>query len=318
MKIFYNIIIVFLLILCFLIGRNTGINSQNKTEFHKSESPTPSPESEEENGTSNLLSSVELYNNSNNSSNMKLSNILPYGIPTVPVTPSIPLDTETESHLEQFRSQARELNKTSPDAFFISGTHEEKKVALTFDDGPDKHTTPIIMKILNEFDIKATFFVVGQNAEKYPYIIQSLFDSGHQIANHSWSHKRPLSMNVEKLIDEIDKTNAILADILDIPDDTFIYFRPPYGLVTYEQLDALKEHGYKAICWSIDSMDWYTSSAENIKKCVVELAHPGAIILMHSAGGKDQRASTIKALPGIIEELSKQGYEFVTIDELLK
>lgn len=295
MKLFYNIAAIFLFILCFLIGLNIAAHSQNKTEL-----PTPSTDSIE-------YKNVELNNN-----------VLPYEIPSVPVEPPISLDIETKSHLEQFRFQARKLNKALPDSFFISGAYEKKKVALTFDDGPDKHTTPAIMKILDDFGIKATFFVVGQNAKKHPSIIQSLYDSGHQVANHSWSHKRPLSIAIEELLDEISKTNSILADILNLPDDTFSYFRPPYGLVTSEQLDILKEYGYKAICWSIDSMDWYSLSAEEIKKCVVESVHPGAIILMHSAGGKDQRINTIKALPGIIVELSKQGYEFVTIEQLLE
>ena len=295
MKILYNIAFAFLAICAFVLGLNMGVHSHIETKPFESE-PFISPE--------------ELTVENNISSNSPDSFC-------VPVVPAINLDTETDFHLQQFRSRARKLNRDFPDAFFISGSHEEKKIALTFDDGPDRKATLKIIDILNEFGIKATFFIIGENAYKYPSIVKSLYDNGHQVANHSWSHNRPLSMDAEELLKEIDKTNAILNDILNFTDDYFHFFRPPYGLLTTEQLNVLKKHGHTAVCWSIDSMDWYTSSAEDIEKCVVKSAHPGAIVLLHSAGGKDQRSSTIEALPGIIKELSKQGYKFVTIEELL-
>jgi len=297
MKILYNIAFAVLAICAFVMGFNLGIHFQIENKPFNAEPFIPPAQ--------------ELDREDDISSNSPDSL-------SIPVVPAISLDAETDFHLQQFRSRARELNRDFPDTFFISGSHEEKKIALTFDDGPDSNTTPRIMDILNEFGIKATFFIVGENAIKYPSIVKSLYDNGHQVANHSWSHKRPLNMDAEELLNEINKTNEVLNDILNLTGYYSHVFRPPYGLLTREQVDVLKKQGHIAVCWSIDSMDWYTSSAEEIEKCVIESAHSGAIVLLHSAGGKDQRNSTIEALPGIITKLSKQGYEFVTIEELLK
>jgi Polysaccharide deacetylase. len=291
MKILYSISLITLAILSLLLGWNMGVRSRVEPDLFAS----PAKLVEE---------------------NQKPSLIL--NTPSVPAVPPITLNIETDTHLKEFRSQAIKLHNQFPDIFLISGSHEEKKVALTFDDGPDEKTTPAIMEILNEFGIKATFFVTGQNAQKYPNVIQSLYNSGHQIANHSWSHARPLSLDTDELLREINDTNKTLHDILGTPAVNLRYFRPPYGLLTSEQLKVLKNLEYIAVCWSIDSMDWYTSSSEEIEKCVVDSVHPGAIVLLHSAGGENGRVNTIKALPEIITELSRQGYEFVTVDELLE
>jgi peptidoglycan/xylan/chitin deacetylase (PgdA/CDA1 family) len=95
-------------------------------------------------------------------------------------------------------------------------------------------------------------------------------------------------------------------------------YRPPFGLVTQEQMAVLDKHGYTVVAWSVDSMDWYFDNPEDIARCVIEAIHPGAIILLHSAGGKDNRTATIEALPVIIENLKSQGYKLVTVNELIK
>jgi peptidoglycan/xylan/chitin deacetylase (PgdA/CDA1 family) len=159
----------------------------------------------------------------------------------------------------------------------------------------------------------ATFFVIGENAQKYPEVVQRIVKSGHQLANHSWSHKRPTSITVYDLIDEVNKTQKVIEEKYACTK----FFRPPYGLVTSEQMQQLKLDGYKVIVWSVDSMDWYTTSPQQIQKCVLDKVHPGAIILMHSAGGYHNRQATIQALPNIISELKKRGYQFVTLDQIL-
>jgi multiple sugar transport system permease protein len=186
-------------------------------------------------------------------------------------------------------------------------------VALTFDDGPDPHITPKILDILEEYSITAAFFAIGENVQKYPEVVKRIVNSGHQLANHSWSHQRPTSIAASDLMDDVKKTQKILEEQYTCTR----LFRPPYGLVTPEQMQQLTLHGYKAVIWSVDSMDWYTTNALEIQKCVLDKVHPGAIILMHCAGNQRNRQATIQALPGIIQDLKKRGYMFVTPDEIL-
>ena|GEM_PF-395945 len=225
--------------------------------------------------------------------------------------PPLNLDENMIRHLEEFRVQAGELSKQYPADYLLYAPGEEKRIALTFDDGPDLYATPRILDILKEAGVRATFFVQGQNGAKYPDILDRMSREGHLIANHSWSHPRPFSIEDEALLEEVEKTQALLEDMPR-------FFRPPYGLVSPSQMEKFIQAGYRAVAWSVDSMDWYAEDPDEIKKCVLENIHPGAIILMHCAGGPDNRRATVEALGDILAALKDRGYEPVTIDELLK
>ncbi|NLX70692.1 MAG: polysaccharide deacetylase family protein [Clostridiales bacterium] len=227
--------------------------------------------------------------------------------------PPINIDRNMHLHLEEFRNKVKELCNAYPHSIYSCLPASDNRIALTFDDGPDPHITPLVLDILEEYNTVATFFVIGENAQKYPEVVQRIVKSGHQLANHSWSHKRPTSITVYDLIDEVNKTQKVIEEKYACTK----FFRPPYGLVTSEQMQQLKLDGYKVIVWSVDSMDWYTTSPQQIQKCVLDKVHPGAIILMHSAGGYHNRQATIQALPNIISELKKRGYQFVTLDQIL-
>jgi len=245
------------------------------------------------------------------------SNIKPHPAYTVEscpiVEPPIDMDNSTRLHLKKFRIEAGKLYNKYPGSFIIMLPTKSKKIALTFDDGPDSHTTPQILDILEGHDTVATFFVVGQNVDKYPEVFERIIKDGHQLANHSWSHSRPTSITTAELINEVEKTQRKI-HLKGV--DTKL-FRPPYGLITHQQMHELKALGYTVVIWSIDSMDWYTSNPEDISDCVIKSIHPGAIILMHCTGGYNNRQATIKALPNIISTLKKEGYEFVTVNQLL-
>ncbi|MBM7582910.1 peptidoglycan/xylan/chitin deacetylase (PgdA/CDA1 family) [Caldicoprobacter guelmensis] len=233
---------------------------------------------------------------------------------SAPITlPPINMDENTRTRLKNFRDEAAKLCQLYPETFISSLPIREKKIALTFDDGPDSQTTTKVLDILQYHNIKATFFVIGQNVDKHREVIYRIIKSGHEIANHSWSHIRPTFISTEELINEIEKTCTKLQET---GINTRV-FRPPYGLVTPQQMEMLKALGYKAVIWSIDSMDWYTSDPQEIVQCVVKNAHPGAIILMHCAGGPNNRHATVEALPLIISALKKEGYEFATLGQLL-
>ena len=227
--------------------------------------------------------------------------------------PPIDTDDHMRLHLDEFRNNAKKLCSAYPDSAFTFLPTTNNIVALTFDDGPDPHITPKILDILEEYSITAAFFAIGENVQKYPEVVKRIVNSGHQLANHSWSHQRPTSIAASDLMDDVKKTQKILEEQYTCTR----LFRPPYGLVTPEQMQQLTLHGYKAVIWSVDSMDWYTTTALEIQKCVLDKVHPGAIILMHCAGNQRNRQATIQALPGIIQDLKKRGYMFVTPDEIL-
>ena len=228
--------------------------------------------------------------------------------------PSIPLDDDIKVHLENFRNKASMLAKNFPHTFITCISTSERLVALTFDDGPDNFTTPQIVDILNKHHVPATFFLIGESIDKYPNICEKIIASGHQIANHSFSHARPTDISIDEMLNEFDKCHMLVDKI---SSQSKKYVRPPYGLVTEKQLASLENKGFNVIGWSIDSMDWYTDDKSEIIECVVDAIHPGAIVLMHSTGGSDNRQATLNALPIIIETLKEQGYSFVTIEQLL-
>ncbi|HHZ14457.1 MAG TPA: polysaccharide deacetylase family protein [Clostridiales bacterium] len=227
-------------------------------------------------------------------------------------------DREVDENLppdEKYYRKARVLQERYPDLFKMDQSTNKKRVALTFDDGPDGRTTPKILDILKENKITATFFLIGQEVKRYPHIIRRMIDEGHQIANHSWSHLRPTLLTDSEFLAEVTSAQQALEDCVDLPVPS--YYRPPYGLLTPSQIEQIGEKGYVVISWSIDSLDWTGSESEEIQNKVISSVYPGAIILLHCAGGKDWRFETTKALPRIIEILKEQGYEFTTIDALL-
>lgn len=189
---------------------------------------------------------------------------------------------------------------------------EEKVVAITFDDGPHYKHTADILDLLAEFDAKATFFVVGENAEKNPELILREYNEGHEIANHTYTH--PLKTTIPKLEIEIKKTNDLIYSITSYSPELF---RPVEGYYTDNMIQNLVANGYKVVLWSwhMDTEDWKNPGVHQIVKTVLNGTKPGNIILFHDGGGN--RNQTVKALEKILPELQKQGYIFVTISELL-
>lgn len=225
-------------------------------------------------------------------------------------------DEEPDAPDERYYKKARALQREFPSAFIMEGTTQTKNIALTFDDGPDNKSTPQILDILGEYQIPATFFVVGENIKRYPKIAERIVNEGHQIANHSQSHLRPTELSNRELMLEVLPVEQGLRGLTNLSQSPF-YYRPPYGLLTSEQIMELAKKGYIVISWSVDSLDWAGSTSGEIKDKVIKSSFPGAIILMHCAGGKDGRINTVKALPKIIHELIDLGYGFLTIDGLL-
>lgn len=186
----------------------------------------------------------------------------------------------------------------------------KKVIALTFDDGPWPKSTEQILEILKEHNVKATFFWVGQALSNHREIAQKVVSENHTIANHTWSHRYG-KFSREAASQEIEKTAKLIEEITGV---TSPIFRPPGGVLDNGLVDYVFEQNYVNVMWSVDSRDWRSSSASIIDN-VLKQSKSGGIVLMHDGGGN--RSDTVKALPTIIKELKKQGYEFVTIPELL-
>lgn len=208
-----------------------------------------------------------------------------------------------------------DLASEYPESFLRSGPREEKKVALSFDDGPDDVYTVQILDVLKEQDVQATFFIMGRRAEIFPEIVNRMTVEGHVLANHTWSHPDILKLTNDKILEELQKTDQIIKDLNCYHPK---FFRPPYGSIDREKLELVIKEGYAVISWDVDSLDWKGLDAAEVKTNILENVIPGSIILQHSAGGIGEDLSgTVEALPEIIEVLKKDGYQFVTIDQLL-
>lgn len=186
------------------------------------------------------------------------------------------------------------------------GSESSKRVALTFDDGPHPYYTEQLLKGLKERNVKATFFITGKNVETYPEIVKKIHDEGHLIGNHTYNHTQLTSGNQESFKQEIIRTNEIIKEVTG--EDT-IYIRPPYGSWNKE---FEKELNMFPVLWTIDPLDWCSSDVSCIVGAVCARVDENDIILMH-----DQYKTTVTAALKIVDKLTKEGYEFVTVDELL-
>ncbi|MBD2439939.1 polysaccharide deacetylase family protein [Nostoc sp. FACHB-110] len=188
----------------------------------------------------------------------------------------------------------------------------QKVIALTFDDGPWPQSTAQVLDILKENNIKATFFVVGQNVKNYPELLKRINAEGHVIGNHTWHHWYHF-MNPQAAAYEIDHTTDMIYQVTGVKTNLF---RPPGGIMHNGVAAYAKGKKYAVIMWSTDSVDYSMPSVPKLIDNVFRLAKPGGIVLMHDGGGN--RSRTVHALPEIIARFRKQGYRFVTVSELLE
>ncbi|MEX2461613.1 MAG: polysaccharide deacetylase family protein [Paenibacillaceae bacterium] len=208
-----------------------------------------------------------------------------------------------------------QLRLKYPQFFRLNGSIKESKIALTFDDGPDNKYTPAILDVLRKYHVKATFFVLGVRAEANPAVIKRIINEGHAIGNHSYNHANPAKLTEAQFEKQFTHTQVILHKLIGYEPKLI---RTPYGALQENQLRWAAKNGLVAVNWDIDSLDWKELNASQVLANILEHTHRGAIILQHSAGGVNQDLSgTVKALPNLITELRKQGFQLVTVPELL-
>jgi peptidoglycan-N-acetylglucosamine deacetylase len=189
----------------------------------------------------------------------------------------------------------------------------EKVVALTFDDGPSKETDKIL-SILSDLNVKATFFVTGAGLEKHMSEGEKIVASGHELGNHSYSHKRMIFKSIDFVQKEIEKTDSLIKGVGYQGD---IHFRPPFGKKLFILPYYLRNHNRKNVMWDVEPESYpeVAESAEKITQYVLENTKPGSIILLHVMF-KDGKES-VKSIKGIVSGLKQQGYSFKTVSELL-
>lgn len=198
------------------------------------------------------------------------------------------------------------VSETAADASGDTEPIEAPKIALTFDDGPNPGSTPLLLDGLSERGIKVTFFVIGQNVEKYPDIVKREAEEGHIVGNHTYHHIEITKVSSDEARTEIMDTSNLVEEITGRPTE---YMRPPFGAWQKElelNMDVMP------VLWTVDPLDWTTENEDEIVNKVVTQAKENDIILLH-----DCYKSSVRAALRIIDILQKEGFEFVTVDELL-
>lgn len=198
------------------------------------------------------------------------------------------------------------------------GPNQERCLALTFDDGPAAPFTRQILDILRERGVPATFFVCGQNVDRFPDIIERIHREGHTLGNHTYSHPFLYFKTRRRIAEEIDRTQGAVERAIGVRPQMF---RPPYGGRWIGLMPTLAERGIKMVMWSATGYDWKQGS-EAIVNSVLKEINPGSVILLHDGHNvcppeSIDRSATVAALPTIIARAQEAGYRFVPIRHFL-
>ena len=186
---------------------------------------------------------------------------------------------------------------------------DQKMLSISFDAAWGNEDTQQLIDILGKYQIKATFFVVGDWVDKYPESVQALHEAGHEIMNHSNTHAHMSQLSREEIIADVEACNDKIEAVTGVRP-TLI--RPPYGEYDNNVITAIRSIGMEPIQWDVDSLDWKEIPADEICQRVVSRVGPGSIVLFHNAA-----IHTPEALPRIIETLLQEGYTFVPISQLI-
>ena len=186
----------------------------------------------------------------------------------------------------------------------------DKYIAITFDDGPHPKNTPRLLNMLRARNIKATFYMVGSNVDLYPQVVRRVVAEGHEIGNHSYSHRLFSKMGDSEIRQELSRTRDAVQRAAGVQTLTL---RPPFGgMLTRQREWVNAEFGYPIILWSIDPLDWKRPGPSVVCSRIVSATTPGSIILAH-----DLHSQTVDAMPATLDGLLQRGFKFVTVSQLL-
>lgn len=189
------------------------------------------------------------------------------------------------------------------------GNESIKAMALTCNVFWGEEYIGNMLKLLEEKNVKMTFFIGGTWAEKFPELVKMIYSQGHEIGSHGYAHPHPDHLSLEANKNDIAKAEKIIRELTGKKP---VLYAPPYGERGPAVLQAAEEMGYQTILWSIDTIDWQRPGPDVIRDRVINNAHNGGIVLMHPT------APTVQALPAVIDGLRKQGYELVTVGNMLR
>ena len=198
----------------------------------------------------------------------------------------------------------------SKPATYTQAHVDQPYVAMTFDDGPSAENTPRLLEMLKQRNIKATFFLIGQNVASNPDLVRRILAEGHEVGNHSWTHPQLSKLSDQRVSFEITKTQDAIKDASGF---TPTLLRPPYGAITSRQREWIEnQFGLSIILWSVDPFDWKRPGASVITQRILTQARPGAIILSH-----DIHKQTVDAMPATLDGLMRKGFKFLTVSQLI-
>lgn len=240
--------------------------------------------------------------------------------PTLPETtrypsPFRPRREENES-VTEIDTEEEIVPETEPlpedELIYHGRPNNRMEIALSFDDGPHPRYTPIILDILAEYGIKATFFMVGENVGYYPAAAEAVVAAGHEIGNHTFTHRRINLMNEHEILREIESCEDAVASV---SEQKLHFIRPPEGHLNDTMRRVIGSLDYQIVLWDVDTRDWAHTPPSVITKHVLDTVQAGDIILMHDFIGHDSPTPT--ALRQLIPALLERGYHFVTVGELV-
>jgi peptidoglycan-N-acetylglucosamine deacetylase len=236
--------------------------------------------------------------------------------PETPKKPSVAVQQiQGQARSSQKKLTLSQLVVKYPETFKMRGSSQEKKVALTFDDGPDTRFTPRVLDALKTNQVKATFFLLGSKASSHPDIVRRIVREGHVIGNHSYSHANLPKLTADSFQNQIERSESVLQGLTGYAPKLI---RPPYGAINEEQVKWMADHHYLIVNWNVDSLDWKSLKSDQVLQNIMQQTKPGSIILQHSGGADSQDLSgTVQALGPLISKLKAAGYSFVTVPELL-
>jgi peptidoglycan/xylan/chitin deacetylase (PgdA/CDA1 family) len=236
--------------------------------------------------------------------------------------PALVAPVSQPARVEKLKDEV--LNQVLVDSLSYSGIYfsrprlvtclqNRKKVVLTFDDGPHPRTTPKILEILKSRNLKAIFFVLGMQAEKYPHLVKQIFAEGHEIGNHSYNHKNLAQLARPQIVEQIDKTSDIIEGITGSRPRLI---RPPYGAINKQILAITGSRGMNVVMWTIDPKDWDSKNEavimRNMQKQLGLNSTPrGGVVLLH-----DIYPSTVRVLNTFLDQLAINEYQVCGVDDV--